>query len=106
LRGIDSVTDRYYGIEVVIIRQVLFAVGCSCFHFGNNCLGNYFSLLKNIFQVLAYRRNLDPENLRHPLLGSPNGLAITIRNDLHASGAVTRIVKQKIGMLINSGHCL
>ena len=75
LEGIDPVTHRDDGIEVVVGDAVSFTVGRSCFQNGNNCRLHQLPALEDVFEVLADRRRLNPKKVRHHLLREPEIIA-------------------------------
>ena len=74
--GIDAIAYGNDGIEIVEIKgsfDLSLALLLNYFHFGKSCLGVQLSFRENIGEMLGNCRNFNPEQLRHGLLGQPDG---------------------------------
>src|SRR3989344_3912944 len=75
LAGINSVTYRYNGIEVVEIGLTLdltTTFGLNYSKFSNSCRFGKLLRIKNLFKMVVDRLYFDIKQLCHTLLGEPN----------------------------------
>lgn len=104
---LGAVFLKYVGNIGRTYTSILFIAATCCKFFPLICSSTWgvfsftqFVSVENVFQVFGYYRPFYPEELRHRLLGAPQG--VVLYDDLHLATVVGHVVEDELYLVCHS----